>query len=216
MASNRHLGRIIALQTLYERDFRAKSGDESENLEAILARNLTRYADKIDDQEFVRELTSGVVEQAKFLDVEIAPIAPEWPLHQIALIDLEILRMAVYELKYLADQVPPKVAINEAVELAKAFGAENSSRFINGVLGTFWRQMTKEKKVTREETPPPAEKEATKTASKKARPTHSRTAVLGRTEQLQRRTYAAIRRASSGGSDNEMRRVRRSRKASKK
>ena len=144
MASNRHLGRIIALQTLYEYNFRSDAGDDSETIDQILKRNLERYADKIDDQKFVNDLTLGVAKQAKHLDVEIAPVAPQWPLNQIALIDHEILRMAVYELKNFGDFVPSKVAINEAVELAKAFGAENSSRFINGVLGTFWRQMNRE------------------------------------------------------------------------
>lgn len=144
MASNRHLGRIIALQTLYEHDFRESVGDDSETIDRVLARNLERYADKIDDQKFVRDLTLGVAKNAKLLDVEIAPIAPEWPISQIALIDHEILRMAIYELKNFADFVPPKVAIDEAIELAKAFGSENSSRFINGVLGTYWRQMNRE------------------------------------------------------------------------
>jgi N utilization substance protein B len=146
MASNRHLGRIIALQTLYEKDFRADSGDDSETIDVILTRNLERYADKIDDQKFVRDLALGVAGDTKELDAEIAPIAPEFPLQQIALIDHEILRMAIYELKNFAEFVPTKVAINEAVELAKSFGSENSSRFINGVLGTFVRQMNREEK----------------------------------------------------------------------
>lgn len=144
MASNRHLGRIIALQSLYEYDFRAGLGDDSETIKVILARNLERYADKIDDKDFVQKLTFGVAKEAKHLDAEIAPIAPEWPLNQIALVDHEILRIAIFELKNFKDLVPPKVAINEAVELAKAFGSENSSRFINGVLGTFWRQTDRE------------------------------------------------------------------------
>ncbi|MCL1876877.1 transcription antitermination factor NusB [Candidatus Saccharibacteria bacterium] len=143
MASNRHLGRIIALQTLYEYDFRTDSGDNSETVEAVLERNLERYADKIDDKKFVRDMTVGVSKNAKHLDIKISPIAPEWPINQIALIDHEILRMAIFELDSFADETPPKVVINEAVELAKAFGSENSSRFINGVLGTFLRQSNK-------------------------------------------------------------------------
>jgi N utilization substance protein B len=140
MASNRHLGRIIALQTLYEYDFRADSGDEEADLGEILARNIERYADKVDDKDFVERLVNGVSKDAKQLDDQIAPIAPEWPLSQVALVDREILRMAAYELTEFRDFVPPKVAINEAVELAKSFGSENSSRFVNGVLGTLWRQ----------------------------------------------------------------------------
>ena len=146
MASNRHLGRIVALQTLYEYDFREGCGDEAAEVSEILAHNLERYADKIDDKKFVERLVNGVVKEAHQLDEQISPVAPEWPLSQIALVDREILRLAVYELREFGDFIPPKVAINEAVELAKAFGSENSSRFINGVLGTLWRQMNGEEK----------------------------------------------------------------------
>lgn len=144
MASNRHLGRIIALQTLYEYDFRRDLGDDSADLEQILERNLERYADKIDDRDFVRALVRGVADQARQLDAVLSPVAPEWPLSQIALTDHETLRIALFELQNFADKVPPKVAINEAVELAKSFGSENSSKFINGVLGTVLRQMSGE------------------------------------------------------------------------
>jgi N utilization substance protein B len=146
MASNRHLGRIIALQTLYEYDFRTALADDDANLDEILARSLGRYGDKVEDRAFVERLTRGAAKNAKELDARLAPVAPEWPLSQIALIDHEILRMAAYELTEMAEIVPPKVAINEAVELAKSFGSENSSRFINGVLGTLWRQMNGEEK----------------------------------------------------------------------
>jgi N utilization substance protein B len=144
MASNRHLGRIIALQTLYEYDFRTGLGDNSADLDEILTRSLERYDDKVGDKAFVEQLTRGVAKTAKDLDAQLAPVAPEWPLDQIALVDHEILRMAAYELSQMTKITPPKVAINEAVELAKAFGSENSSRFINGVLGTLWRQMNGE------------------------------------------------------------------------
>lgn len=141
MASNRHLGRIIALQTLYEFDFRQASADASADLNEILQRNLERYDETIDDKAFVTELTKGVEKDKDRLDAIIQPIAPEWPLSQIARIDLVVLRIALYELTTLTDQVPPKVAINEAVELAKAFGSDNSSKFINGVLGTAYRTL---------------------------------------------------------------------------
>lgn len=144
MASNRHLGRIIALQTLYEFDFRDRLGDENVSLSEILARNLSRYENKIDDKEFVEKLVTGVNAAGRQLDVIIAPVAPDWPLSQISIIDRDILRIAVFELSEFAGAVPPKVAINEAVELAKTFGAENSSRFVNGVLGTIWRRMSEE------------------------------------------------------------------------
>ncbi len=141
MASNRHLGRIIALQTLYEYDFRERLGDETAKIDEILARNLKRYEDRVDDKEFVRQLVMGVNKAGRQLDAIIAPVAPDWPLNQIAIVDRDVLRMAVFELSEFNGKIPPKVAINEAIELAKSFGAENSSRFVNGVLGTIWRHM---------------------------------------------------------------------------
>ena len=141
MASNRHLGRIIALQALYEYDFRAGLGDDSADIDDILDRSLSHYGKKIGDRDFVEQLARGVVKEAKQLDAVIAPVAPEWPLNQLPLSDHEILRIALYELQYFGEQIPPKVAIYEAVELGKLFGSENSSKFINGVLGTIWRQM---------------------------------------------------------------------------
>ncbi|MFZ1249359.1 MAG: transcription antitermination factor NusB [Candidatus Saccharimonadales bacterium] len=135
MASNRHLGRIVALQTLYEMDFRLESGDESFDLGLVLKRNIGRYESTVDDVFFIEELVKGVAKYEKALDDELRPLAPEWPLEQIARMDRVVLRMGLYELHYEPD-VPPKVVINEAVELAKAFGGDNSSKFINGVLGT--------------------------------------------------------------------------------
>ena len=145
MASNRHLGRIIALQTLYEYDFRDRLGDESIDLEGILDRNLERYEKKIDDKDFVRMLPVGVNRAGRQLDAMIAPVAPDWPLSQISIIDRDIMRMAVFELTQFAGDIPPKVAINEAVELAKSFSSDSSSRFVNGVLGTIWRKINEER-----------------------------------------------------------------------
>lgn len=141
MASNRHLGRIIALQTLYEYDFRVSCGDNDASVTDVLSRNLERYERTLDDKEFVAELVNGVSSSSDMLDKLIQPIAPEWPIDQIARIDRTILRMAIYELTESHENVPPKVAINEAVELAKAFGSDNSSKFINGVLGTAYRTL---------------------------------------------------------------------------
>lgn len=141
MASNRHLGRIVALQTLYEYEFRTGSGDAAATSEDILARNLERYESAIEDTEFVSNLVNGVLEHLDELDSKLQPIAPEWPLEQIARIDRSVLRIGLYELLYRGEVVPPKVAINEAVELAKAFGSDNSSKFINGVLGTAFRTL---------------------------------------------------------------------------
>jgi transcription antitermination protein NusB len=137
MASNRHLGRIVAMQTLYEHDFRG--GDAGElDVAPILNRNLDEFRSNIDDTNFVEDVVDGVHKNQQVIDGIIGPAAPEWPVEQIAKIDKIILRIGVYELMVKRD-VPPKVAINEAVELAKTFGGENSSKFINGVLGTIYR-----------------------------------------------------------------------------
>ncbi len=125
------------MQTLYEYDFREEA-DADLDKKVVLDRNLGEFDDAIDDKNFVHDLVSGVEEHQKAIDGIIAPAAPDWPVDQIAKIDKVILRIGVYELLIKRD-VPPKVAINEAVELAKAFGGENSSKFINGVLGTVYR-----------------------------------------------------------------------------
>jgi N utilization substance protein B len=139
MASNRHLGRIIALQTLYEEELRREAADESFDLTVVLERNIRRYRDTLDDVAFIEHLVNGVSQQAAQLDAALQPVAPEWPIDQIARMDRIVLRIGLYELQNEAD-VPPKVVINEAVELAKAFGGDNSSKFINGVLGTLLRE----------------------------------------------------------------------------
>jgi N utilization substance protein B len=108
------------------------------DIEEILARNLAVYADSLEEDDFVTDLVRGTLKNQDKLDAMIGPAAPEWPIDQIAKIDKEILRLAAYELMIKRD-VPPKVAINEAVELAKSFGGDNSSKFINGVLGTIYR-----------------------------------------------------------------------------
>jgi N utilization substance protein B len=143
MASNRHLGRIIALQTLYEQDFRLGAEDKTFDLEAVLSRNMARYEATVDDKAFIEQLVRGVAEHEVELDDILQPIAPEWPIAQIARMDRIILRIGLYELNFEKD-VPSKVVINEAVELAKAFGNENSSKFINGVLGTALRKLQPE------------------------------------------------------------------------
>jgi N utilization substance protein B len=139
MASNRHLGRIVALQTLYEQDFRLECGDTTFDLPSVLERNIGRYKEVLEDQDFITRLVDGVSSRISEIDAIIQPVAPEWPIQQIARTDRVILRMGLYELLF-DDSVPPKVVINEAVELAKAFGGENSSKFVNGVLGTVLRQ----------------------------------------------------------------------------
>ena len=138
MSANRHLGRIVALQTLYEQDFRRECEDNDLVTDEVLQRNIERYSETIDDKAFIKELVHGVDGHRDVLDDIIRPVAPEWPIEQIARMDRTILHIGVYELTY-NKSVPPKVVINEAVELAKAFGGENSSKFINGVLGTVLR-----------------------------------------------------------------------------
>ena len=138
MASNRHLGRIVALQTLYEADFRIACHDADFDIHEVLERNIDRYSETIEDKDFIVALVKGVFDNEAELDATLQPLAPDWPIDKIARIDRVILRMGLYELTYEKD-VRPRVVINEAVELAKAFGGENSSKFINGVLGTSYR-----------------------------------------------------------------------------
>jgi N utilization substance protein B len=116
--------------------------DMHEGMVPILDRNYNEFAGSIESREFIDNLVWGVMDNAVKIDSILSPAAPEWPIDQIALVDLIVLRMGIYELLF-ASEVPPKVAINEAVELAKAFGGENSSRFINGVLGTIFRASDK-------------------------------------------------------------------------
>ncbi len=167
MASNRHLGRIITLQTLYEQELRLEAKDDSFDIAVVLERNIARYIEMLDDVEFIRQLVAGVTKQAAQLDAALQPVAPEWPIDQIARMDRLVLRIGLYELQNEAD-VPPKVVINEAVELAKAFGGDNSSKFINGVLGTLLRQQEAAGTVAAPVTKKPAAKKAPakKTASK--------------------------------------------------
>ena len=141
MASNRHLGRIIALQTLYEEDFRKDAKDEKFDLDDVLDRNIGRYSEMVEDTDFVRKLVHGVSKHAERLDNEIQPVAPEWPISQIARMDKIVLRIGLYELQEEND-VPPKVVINEAVnDIAFAFahfstiGSQNDALTATGSVG---------------------------------------------------------------------------------
>ena len=141
MASNRHLGRVVVLQSLYEYELRTMAHDPEVDLDVIVAKNIRQYERTLGDTEFVYTLAHNVVEACEALDTALQPMAPEWPIASISAIDRNVLRMGLYELSECRDSVPPKVAINEAVELAKSFGSENSSRFVNGVLGTAYKQL---------------------------------------------------------------------------
>ncbi len=157
MSANRHLGRIVALQTLYEEDFRREVEDSGLNLDEVLERNIGRYEETIEDKNFIGELVHGIHDKQQELDDIIRPVAPEWPIEQIARMDRVILRIGVYELLF-EEGVPPKVVINEAVELAKAFGGDNSSKFINGVLGTVLRNKEEPKAAKKAAKPKPTAK----------------------------------------------------------
>jgi N utilization substance protein B len=133
--ASRHLSRSIAMQSLYEWDFYGKNCD----LKAIVERNLKKFGPGLDGS-FVWELAVGVIKHLKEIDEIISKSAPQWPIEQISIVDRNILRIGIYELLFGDKKaVPPKVAINEAIELAKGFGGENSGKFVNGVLGTVYK-----------------------------------------------------------------------------
>jgi len=133
--SNRHLARTIALQSLYQWDFRGGRDD----IHTVIAQNLADFAPSFEDNGFTENLVRGILNKRGAIDELIARYAPEWPLDQITPIDRNILRIGIFELK--ESEVPPKVAINEAIELAKAFGGETSGKFVNGVLGNIFKDM---------------------------------------------------------------------------
>lgn len=130
---NRHLSRTIVMQSIYEWDFR-----RDRDLLEIAQRNTEQY-DAETDEDYIKSTVVGIRDNIGRIDPLLHQAAPDWPVDQIAVIDKTILRIAVYEL-VIDRQVPPKVVINEAVELAKTFGSDNSGKFINGVLGTLYRQ----------------------------------------------------------------------------
>jgi transcription antitermination protein NusB len=127
------------MQSLYEWDFK---GRKNELLPEISERNIKEFASGVDEPEFVSDLINGVLTNLEHLDQIISKAAPQWPIEQIAMVDRNVLRIGLYELLFgNRDQVPPKVAINEAIELAKSFGGESSGRFVNGVLGTVYKEI---------------------------------------------------------------------------
>lgn len=137
---NRHLSRIVAMQSIFEKCFR-----DDADIEEIKSRNINEFSDRT-DSEFIKKLVDGTFKYLAKIDQLISKSAPEWPIEQISLIDKSILRLSIFELAYGKD-APDKVIINEAVELAKQFGSDNSSKFINGVLGTVYDKLDKTKKV---------------------------------------------------------------------
>lgn len=137
--ASRHLARSVAMQSLYEWDFK---GRHMEMLPDIVARNIQEFASGLEDTQFVHNLVDGVLANLETLDQIITKAAPQWPLDQIAIVDRNVLRLGLFELLYgNREEVPPKVAINEAIELAKSFGGDSSGRFVNGVLGTVYKEI---------------------------------------------------------------------------
>ncbi|HEY4523284.1 MAG TPA: transcription antitermination factor NusB [Candidatus Paceibacterota bacterium] len=141
--ATRHLARSVVLQSLYEWDFYHQRTD----FVHIVERNIREFAPGINEPDFVWRIANGVIEHIAILDNIIEKAAPDWPLPQISIVDRNVLRIGLYELLYAdPSEVPPKVAINEAIEIAKNYGGPNSSKFINGVMGTVYRELEEEKK----------------------------------------------------------------------
>lgn len=137
----RHLSRSIAMQSLYELDFRHLPKEE---LNEILERNIKEFGPGMEDTDFSKRIARGVIENLAQIDKIIEKAAPQWPISQVNSIDKNILRIGIYELLFGdRNEAPPKVAINEAIELAKSFSGESSRKFINGVLGTIYKSVEK-------------------------------------------------------------------------
>lgn len=137
--ASRHLSRSVAMQSLYEWDFRGK---KDEFLPEIIAHNTKEFAPGLEETEFITDLVNGVIAKIAEIDKIIEKAAPQWPIEQIAMVDRAVLRLGIYELLFgNRNEVPPKVAINESIELAKTFGGNASGKFVNGVLGTIYREI---------------------------------------------------------------------------
>jgi N utilization substance protein B len=132
--SNRHLARALAMQSLYEWDFYGGERDAHQ----LIERNIEEFTKEFDEKEFATKVVDGVIQHQAEIDATISKFAPDWPLAKITTVDRNVLRIGVYELLFNFD-IPSKVAINEAIELAKTFGGESSGKFVNGVLGAVYR-----------------------------------------------------------------------------
>ncbi len=149
--SNRHLARTIAMQVLYQWDF---NGQKPGSVPGTLTYQLREFAPEFDDHGFIQELLDGVLAHQQDIDATIVKYAPEWPLEAITLVDKNILRLGISELIW-SETVPSKVAINEAIELAKTFGGESSGRFVNGVLGAIYRDRVEAGELKKVDLEPP-------------------------------------------------------------
>lgn len=161
--SNRHLARTLAMQTMFLWDF---EGKVEKNLSKLAKGVFENFAPQFDDHGFVEGVLKGVMDKLGEIDAYISKYATEWPIEQITIVDRNILRIGVYELMYNED-IPAKVAINEAIEIAKIFGSESSGKFVNGVLGAIYKDMLADgyseperpKKQVKDEKEPKAEAE---------------------------------------------------------
>lgn len=148
------------MQTLFVWDFNKKS----KNLDEIMQENFDNFAPDFDDGGFVKELINGISEHIDDIDNYIKKYAPEWPIDQITGIDRNVLRLGIYELVF-STTIPPKVAINEAIEVAKNFGGDSSGKFINGVLGSIYSDMPEDLKKKKEELSTPKKEESSQAES---------------------------------------------------
>lgn len=166
--ANRHLSRSVAMQSLYEWDF---NGCKEGSIDGIVKKNIAEFAPGMDDASFVYSLVERTISNQDKIDPLIEKCAPEWPLEQVTIVDRNILRLGICELLFgNYEEVPPKVAINEAIELAKSFGGDSSGRFINGVLGTIYRELGEPMKddTTKKDKKLNKDKKAEKTQEEKA------------------------------------------------
>lgn len=154
--SNRHFARTVALQSLFEWDFRGKN---PKLIDEIINYNFQSFAPEYPDHSFTEKIVKEVAKKINKIDHYIEKYAPEWPLDQITNIDRNILRIGIYELIFNAD-IPAKVAINEAIEMAKIYGGESSGKFVNGVLGSIYKKIGPMEKSEDKETPTPENKQA--------------------------------------------------------
>jgi N utilization substance protein B len=135
--SHRYLSRTLAVQTLFELDFK---GNEHASHRDILRYNFQEFAPDFHDDGFANELVQGVFDHKEEIDTYIKKYATEWPIEQITGVDRAILRLGIFEMIY-HQQIPARVAINEAIEIAKAYGGAASSKFVNGVLGALYKDI---------------------------------------------------------------------------
>jgi transcription antitermination protein NusB len=138
--SNRHLSRTIAMQTLYEWDFNHRS----QKLQTVLERSIHEQGVGLQDTSFIETLVKGVTKNLNDIDEIITKYAPDWPIEKMTVVDRNVLRLGIYELKFTENKIPPKVVINEAIEMAKTFGGDSSGKFVNGVLGAIYGKMEEE------------------------------------------------------------------------